>query len=55
VNPENMGNIVYILRPGDYKQCNHMPVRVFTWEVLAVGENTLLMYEIGDLPVSRKL
>ena len=55
VNPENMGNIVYILRPGGYKQCNHMPDKVFTWEVLAVGENAWLLYEIDGWPVSKKI
>jgi len=55
VNPENMGNIDYILRPRGYKQCNHMPDKVFTWEVLAIGENSWLLYEIDDWPVSKKI
>ena len=55
INPENMGNIVYILRPDCYRQCNYQEDKVFTWEVLVVGANSWLMYEIDGWPVSKKI
>jgi hypothetical protein len=55
INPENMGNIVYILRPDGYRQCNYQEDKVFTWEVLVVGANSWLLYEIDGWPVSKKI
>jgi hypothetical protein len=55
INPENMGNIVYVLRPSGYKQCNHQEDKVFAWEVLVVGANSWLLYEIDGWPVSKKI
>lgn len=55
INPENMGNIVYIIRPDGYQQCNYQEGKVFTWEVLVVGANSWLMYEIDGWPVSKKI
>jgi hypothetical protein len=50
-----MGNIVYILRPDGYRQCNYQEDKVFTWEVLVVGANSWLLYEIDGWPVSKKI
>ena len=55
LNPENLGNIVEILKPVGFKRWNNIAEQVFTWEVLAVGENSWLMYEIEGCPVTKKV
>ena len=55
LNPENLGNIVEILKPVGFRRWINIAEQVFTWEVLAVGENSLLLYEIEGWPVTKKV
>jgi pyruvate/2-oxoacid:ferredoxin oxidoreductase beta subunit len=55
LNPENLGNIVEILKPLGFRRWINIAEQVFTWEVLAVGENSWLLYEIEGWPVTKKI
>ena len=55
LNPENLGNIVEILKPVGFRRWINIAEQVFTWEVLAVGENSWLLYEIEGWPVTKKI
>ena len=55
LNPENLGNIVEILKPVGFRCWINIAEQVFTWEVLAVGENSWLLYEIEGWPVTKKV
>ena len=55
LNPENLGNIVEILKPVGFRRWINIAEQIFTWEVLAVGENSWLLYEIEGWPVTKKV